>query len=99
MHTYSFPAYFISNQFDVSLLTSVIPIVEKVYNALPRSTGHKKKIEVSVNSLNRCLDITLTSDIELDPINYLRSAQYFSKVLALQPGMGSYIIDGRLLVQ
>lgn len=99
MHSYSFSAYFVCNQFNVSLLTSVIPVAEKIYNTLPRSKGHKKEIAVNANLLNRCLDITLTSDIPLDSINYLRSAQYFSKVLALQPGMSSYIVDGRLLVQ
>lgn len=99
MYSYSFTAYFISNQFNVSLLTSVVPVAEIIYNTLPRKVGHKKKIAVKVNSINRCLDITLDSDICLNPNNYLRAAQYFSKALASQPGMSGYIVDGRLLVQ
>lgn len=99
MYSYLFPAHFICNQFDVSLLTIVIPAAVKIYNALPRKAGHRKNITVSINPINKCLDITLASDIWLAPINYLRAAQYFSKVLASQPGMSSYVADGRLLVQ
>lgn len=99
MYSYLFPAHFVCNQFDVSLLTVVIPAAVRIYNALPRKAGHRKSIAVSINPVNKCLDITLTSDIRLAPINYLRAAQYFSKVLALQPGMSGYIADGRLLVQ
>lgn len=89
----------LSNQFNVALLTGAIPVAEKLFNSLPRKVGHKKGIDVKINARKSCFDITLTSDIPLSANNYLRAAQYFSKVLAIQPGMSKYIVGGRLLAQ
>lgn len=99
LYNYSFKAYFLYSGFNVTLLNSVIPSSVTLYNSLPRKAGHKKHLSVRINTTQRCLEMYLGSDIEIDPINYLRAAQYFSKVLSLQPGMGSYIVDGRLLIQ
>lgn len=97
MYTYRYSAYFISKFFNVTLLNQIIPGATNNYNNLPRKSY--KHIAVSVNATNKCLDIVLTSNRPLSPVNYLRGIQLFSKLLATHPGMGSYIVDGRLLVQ
>ena len=100
MNQYNFSAYFLVGQFDVPLLRSVIPVAQAAYNGITRRTGHQKFIDVNVNPEDRCLDITLFSDDTIDEKNFLRSAQYFSKKLKLQPGMSSYLKkEDRLLVQ
>lgn len=99
MFRYSYNAYFISSLFNVSILNPAISTAVAFFNSLPRKVGYKKHIVVNVNHNLRCLSIDLESDIPLAPVNYLRAAQYFSKVLALQPGMGNYIVNGRLLVK
>ena len=100
MYSYCFDAYVTSNLFNASLFSSAVPVSQKRFNALRRKKGRKKFIEVCVDVLNHCLHIELYSDVRLEADNYLRAAQYFSKVLAKQPGMSRYITsDGRLLTQ
>lgn len=55
------------------------------------------RINVSVNISNACLDIELETERMCQPRNCLRRMQYFSKILAKQPGMGSYVGNGELL--
>ena len=97
MYKYHFSAYFVSGLFNLQLLNQVIPVAERIFNSLSRK--NYKNISIKINSIHNCLDIILVSSISLDSVNYLRSIQYFSKILSLQPGMGQYIVDGRLLVQ
>jgi hypothetical protein len=94
---YKYKAYFVSSNFNSMVLNTVIPTAVQIFNNLPRKNGHKKHINVSVNAFQRCLDIQLESDIQLDPVNYLRAIQFFCKVLSSQPGMAGYITNGRLL--
>lgn len=99
MYRYSYNARFISTLFNSAVLDTTVQNAVAIYNALPRKMGHKKHIDVKVDPTQKCLEITLVSDIELAPINHLRAVQFFSKTLASQPGMGSYIVRGRLLVR
>lgn len=98
-YSYSFKAFFIHTAFNNSLLNTAVPTAEKLFNSVPRKKGHKKHLTVRINTQQRFLEFDLQSDVKLDPINYLRSSQYFSKALSLQPGMAGYIVDGRMLVQ
>lgn len=93
----SYRGFFISPLFNVVLLNQVIPIAENIFNSLPRKSA--KYIDVIINPALKCLDITLTTYTPITSENYLRSCQYFSKVLSGLPGMNSYIVGGRLLVQ
>lgn len=98
-YAYSFEAHFVSPLFDVVLLQGTVSAAESIYNSLPRKYGKRKQISVTVNSQKKCLEIILYSDMIISLGNQLRVSQYFSKVLSKQPGMGSYIIDKRLLTQ
>lgn len=97
--SYSYKAYFVFNEFDIALLSKVIPTAETLFNGLSRKKGHEKRITVNINSEQKCLDIILQSDIALEPINYLRTAQYFSKLLSEQLRMNGYDIKGKLLLR
>ena len=97
MYRYKFRAYFLSGLFNPVLLSQAVPAAERIFNSLDRK--NYKHVTITINPTHNCLEITLESGIQLDAVNYLRSIQYFSKALAWQPGMGQYIVDGRLLVQ
>lgn len=99
MFRYAYNAEFISTLFNAAVLNTAVRNAVAVFNALPRKRGHKKHIGVRVDPTQKCLEIVLVSDTQLAPINYLRAVQFFSKTLASQPGMGSYVVRGRLLVQ
>ncbi len=97
MYSYNFSAYFLCRYFNAALLQTVIPTVVGIFNSLPRKKGTRMKIDVSINTSNECLDITLRTEKMCQPRNCLRRMQYFSKILAKQPGMGNYVINGELL--
>jgi hypothetical protein len=97
MNSYNFQAQFLSSLFNTVILMPAVIAAVNEFNGLNRKKY--KRLAVSVNSINKCLDFTLESEIPIDPINYLRSSQYFSKLLSMQSGMAGYIVDGRLLVQ
>lgn len=97
MYSYSFQAQFLSSLFNTMM---IIPAVTEAVNAFNRlNRKNYKHLSVSVNSTNNCFEFTLISSIQIDPINYLRSSQYFSKQISLQSSMTGYIVDGRLLEQ
>ena len=97
MYRYKFRAYFVSGLFTPVLLSQAVPVAERIFNSLGRK--NYKHVTITINTTRKCLEITLESSIPLAAVNYLMSIQYFSKSLALQPGMGQYIVDGRLLIQ
>lgn len=98
MNQYKFKAQFVSTLFNIRVITPAITNSENLFNSLKRKRGREKRIAVSVDANNQCLDFILDSAIKLDPINWLRSSQYFSKKLSQEPGLSSYIVDGRLLI-
>jgi len=97
MFSYSFQARFLSSEFNTLIIMPAVIAAIKAFNGLNRK--NYKYLSASVDSINKCFDFTLTSEIPIDPINYLRSSQYFSKQLSLQSGMTGYVVDGRLLEQ
>lgn len=99
MNPYKFKAQFVSTLFDDNVITPAITNSENLFNSLKRKRGREKHIIVSIDSNNNCLDFILESAIQLDPINWLRSTQFFSKQLSQEPGLSSYIVDGRLLIK
>ena len=99
-YKYDFQAYFISKNFDTSVLKDAVRIAENNFNNLSRAEGFEKKISVIVDNKAKCLKISSHSNIFVEKRNYLRSLQYFSKDLAKQKGLKEYIIGGkRLLTQ
>ncbi len=97
MYYFNFSAYFVCGKFNAALLQAVIPTVVGIFNSLPRKQGTRMRIDVSINTSNECLDITLGTEKMCQPRNCLRRMQYFSKILAKQPGMRNYVINGELL--
>lgn len=97
MYINYFQAQLLSSFFDASILIPAINAAVNAFNMLNRK--NYKHLAVRLNSNTRCFDFTLVSSIKIDPINYLRSSQYFSKQLALQSGISHYIVAGRLLEQ
>lgn len=96
-YKYCFNVYFIHNLFNPVILIPAVANAEKVFNILPRK--NRKQISVKVNTSQKCLEIVMLSAIPINRINWLRSMQYFSKVLSMETGMNAYITsNGRLLV-
>lgn len=96
-YKYCFDAYFICKRFNSNVLIPAVANAEKTFNTLPRK--NRKQISVKVNSTKKCLEIEMLSAIPINRINWLRSIQYFSKVLSMENGMGAYIAwNERLLV-
>ena len=97
MNQYQFTAVFYKKQFNREQLNQLVPVAESLFNNLPRK--NKKILDVSVDSKKEQLNFTLQSSVKLSQKNYLRSCQYFSKVMCTLPGMESYISGTHLLVQ
>lgn len=96
-YKYCFDVYFICKLFNINVLMPAVANAEKIFNILPRKNG--KQISVKVNTSKKCLEIVMLSAIPINRINWLRSIQYFSKVLSMEAGMSAYItLGGRLLV-
>lgn len=95
MFYYKFKAYFLSNLFNPAILIPAINNTEISFNRLHRKNF--KHISATVDNVNKCLDVTLYSTIDIDRVNWLRAAQYFSKELSKEPGLNSYIYKRRLL--
>lgn len=96
-YKYCFNVYFIHNLFNTVVLIPAVKNAENVFNILPRK--NRKQISVKVNTSQKCLEIVMLSAIPINRINWLRSMQYFSKVLSMETGMNDYITsNGRLLV-
>lgn len=96
-YKYCFDVYFICKLFNINVLMPAVANAEKMFNILPRK--NKKQISVKVNTTKECLEIEMLSAIPINRINWLRSIQYFSKVLSREVGMSAYItFDKRLLI-
>mgnify|MGYP007106258269 CR=1 FL=1 len=95
-YKYSFDVYFIHNIFNPVVLIPAVANAEKIFNILPRKNG--KQISVKVNTSKKCLEIIMLSAIPIGRMNWLRSAQYFSKVLSMEAGMSFYITSNRRLL-
>lgn len=95
-YKYSFDVYFIHIFFNPVVLIPAVANAEKIFNILPRKNG--KQISVKVNTSKKCLEIIMLSAIPIGRMNWLRSAQYFSKVLSKEAGMSSYITANRRLL-
>ncbi|WP_337460951.1 hypothetical protein [Jutongia sp.] len=96
-YKYCFNIHFIHNLFNPVVLIPAVTNAENIFNILPRK--NRKQISVKVNTSQKCLEIVMLSAIPINRINWLRSMQYFSKVLSMETGMNAYITsNGRLLV-
>ena len=95
-YKYSYDVYFIHNLFNPVVLIPAVANAEKTFNLLPRKNG--KQISVKVNTSKKCLEIVMLSAIPIGRINWLRSIQYFSKVLSMETGMNAYITANRRLL-
>lgn len=90
-----FNAYFFVDLFDNTFLESIISKAISNFNGLERKFF--KSIEVTVDNNKKCLKVKLMSSIDLERRNWLRSIQYFSKLLATEEGMEKYIYGRRML--
>ncbi len=95
-YKYCFDVYFIHNLFNPVVLIPAVANAEKTFNILPRK--NRKQISVKVNTSKKCLEIVMLSAISIGRINWLRSIQYFSKVLSMETGMNAYITANRRLL-
>lgn len=90
-----FNAYFFVDIFEKAFLESKISNAITNFNGLERKLF--KSIEVTIDINKKCLKVKLISSIDIERRNWLRSIQYFSKLLALEEGMEKYIYGRRLL--
>lgn len=90
-------AFFVCALVDYDVVANALQVALGEFNQIERKLGQRKFLGIGLNTLLGALDITMHYEKEINPRYALSSLQKFSEILAKQPGMEKYLVNGRLL--